>query len=335
MYPRRPSIAPNESRTALVPRAAGTAIVPAKPAAASVLDRYPELAAKAKAIIDAGTVANTQRALESDWAGFVAWCGEYEAQPLPATFDTVIGFATERLGTHAYASVRRSLASISKMHDVNGHPSPARDPRVAALLVSYRRGHKVEQAQAAPLTRDLLLRLAVLPQNARDWAILCFGQATACRRSELCAFNLEDVQYTPQGLVVNLRRSKTDQERRGRLIGVRPRDATPSICPVRALSRWIKERGCIPGPLLYGGKGGEGGRRLTDEALNAVVKRAARRLMLDDTLYSGHSLRAGWATDADADGVPEADIMSHLGHVRVETTRKYIRSARDPFRRTK
>ena len=46
----------------------------------------------------------------------------------------------------------------------------------------------------------------------RDHAILVIGFAGAFRRSELVALTMEDIQITGEGLIVTLRRSKTDQE---------------------------------------------------------------------------------------------------------------------------
>ena len=42
--------------------------------------------------------------------------------------------------------------------------------------------------------------------------------------------------------------------------------------------------------------------------------------------FSGHSLRAGHATQAARNGVPKATIMKQTGHKSVVTLRKYIRA---------
>ena len=53
----------------------------------------------------------------------------------------------------------------------------------------------------------------------RDSGLLLVGFAGAYRRSELVALNVEDIQVTGDGLVITLRRSKTDQEGEGRKVG--------------------------------------------------------------------------------------------------------------------
>jgi len=51
----------------------------------------------------------------------------------------------------------------------------------------------------------------------------------------------------------------------------------------------------------------------------------ARAAGLDPRAYSGHSLRAGFATQAARAGVPERIIMRYTRHRDVMTLREYIR----------
>jgi integrase len=56
-----------------------------------------------------------------------------------------------------------------------------------------------------------------------------------------------------------------------------------------------------------------------------VVKRAAGTAGLDPAVYAGHSLRAGFATQAFLNGVAELSIMRQTRHKSLNTVRKYIR----------
>lgn len=56
-----------------------------------------------------------------------------------------------------------------------------------------------------------------------------------------------------------------------------------------------------------------------------VVKRAAERAGLDPTEFSGHSLRAGFATTAAANGGNERQIANQTGHTSMEVLRGYMR----------
>src|SRR5690606_4218013 len=57
--------------------------------------------------------------------------------------------------------------------------------------------------------------------GVRDRAMLLLGFAAALRRSELVALDMADITFVQeQGLIIKIRRSKTDAEGRGREIAV-------------------------------------------------------------------------------------------------------------------
>jgi hypothetical protein len=57
-------------------------------------------------------------------------------------------------------------------------------------------------------------------REPRDPAILLLGLSGAFRRSELVALNLGDIEWTTEGALVTIRRSKADQEGLGRRVGI-------------------------------------------------------------------------------------------------------------------
>ncbi len=65
----------------------------------------------------------------------------------------------------------------------------------------------------------------------------------------------QDIDFTPDGLVVALRRSKTDQQGEGRKVGV-PYGSRPATCPVRTLQAWLEASGIAEGPVFRSVKGG-------------------------------------------------------------------------------
>lgn len=146
------------------------------------------------------------------------------------------------------------------------------------------------------------------------------------RRSELVALDIADVTETHDGLIVNVRRSKTDQEGEGREIGI-PYGSNPSTCPVRAFRAWLVSSEIEDGPLFrpVNRHGRLGRQRLSDQAVALVVKRTAEAAGLDPTLVAGHSLRSGMATSAAQAGATEAQIMRQTGHKSLPVLRRYIR----------
>jgi len=71
--------------------------------------------------------------------------------------------------------------------------------------------------------------------------------------------------------------------------------------------------------------------RLSDKAVARAVKRAARALGLDDTRFSGHSLRAGLATSAATAGASDHAIRRQTGHRSSAMVNRYVREG-DPIR---
>ena len=203
------------------------------------------------------------------------------------------------------------------------------------VRTGVRRTHGAPVGGKAALMTDDLRRLLELldrtPLGLRDRALLLLGFAGAFRRSELVSLDVDDLEFTPRGVRVQLRRSKTDQEAQGRPVGV-PYGATPETCPVQAVERWLAHvRTVVPGydrgPLFL--RLDAAGRvrlgRLSDRGVARVVQRWAERAGLDPERFAGHSLRAGLATSAAAGGVSERSIMNQTGHRSLAMVRRYIR----------
>jgi integrase len=179
------------------------------------------------------------------------------------------------------------------------------------------------------LTLDLRRIIAKLPRDlrgVRDTALLLAGFAGGFRRSELVALRVEDLEAAPDGLIVRLGRSKTDQEGQGRRVAL-PYGSDPRTCPVRAIRTWLEQSGIAAGPLFraIGRSGLTSVQPLHADSVGYLVKRAAGRAGLQTAEYAGHSLRAGLATQAAMNGASELAIMKQTGHRSLATVRKYIR----------
>jgi integrase len=179
------------------------------------------------------------------------------------------------------------------------------------------------------LAEDLKQIVAEIPDTLlgkRDRALLLVGFAGAFRRSELVALDMTDLEQTRDGLVVRIRRSKTDQEGEGRAVGI-PRGSDRLTCPVAALASWCDAAGIESGPLFrrVNRHSHVLPNRLSAEAVAIVIKRYVTRLHFDPSAFSGHSLRAGLATSAAAAGKSERAIMNQTGHRNLTTVRRYIR----------
>jgi integrase len=271
---------------------------------------------------------NTRRAYATDWADFEEWCVDFGRQALPAKPGTLELFIVDRLRTHALASVERKVAAIVAQHFSAGFESPKSRGVVEVMRGARRERGSAQKSRAALGVRDLrvicrTLRAATDREDAMHRAMLTLGFSAALRVSELVALDVADIQFVRQGMVVSVRRGKTDQEGRGRTAGVFFGIRAYS-CPVKSLRLWLKWRGREAGPL-FPGRGATG--RFTERGFCRVVKRLVKIAGLDPSLYGTHSLRAGFVTHAAESGVNTALIMQRTGHRSVQTVAKYVRPA--------
>ena len=290
------------------------------------------LFAQARDYFDQAKASATRKSYQRDWRHFSGWCKQHRRLSLPAEPETVALYLTDQAQTLKVATLAKRVAALSQAHQFAGHVSPTHDILVRTVLAGIRRSKSTAQSRKRPiLTEDLRRMVSFLPDTLagrRDRALLLLGFAGGFRRSELVGLNQNDLRLTHDGLIIQVRRSKTDQEGQGREVGI-PFGSTPATCPVRATRAWLAD--LEPGdtePLFrpVNRHGQMSKRRVTDRVVALVVKRAARAAGLDSADLAGHSLRSGLATSAAAAGVPERAIMAQTGHRSLTTLRKYIRS---------
>ena len=277
--------------------------------------------------------AATMRAYTQGWQHFTAWCDQRQVVALPAAPETVAAYLADLAQNgRKVATLTRRLAALAQAHQLAGFPSPTRDERVRTVLKGIKRTIGVAQRAKSPATTEVLkLLLDQLPDSllgVRDRALLLIGFAGAFRRSELVGLDLADIQTDPQGLLLTVRRSKTDQEGAG-VVKAIPYGRNEETCPVRALALWREQAGLTKGdgPLFrpMDRHGNVKPQRLTTQSVALVVKRYAAAAGLDPDQFAGHSLRAGLPTSAAQRGVDERNIMRQTNHRSVLMVRRYIR----------
>jgi site-specific recombinase XerD len=233
-------------------------------------------------------------------------------------------------GSLAVSTLERRLYALSAIHRMAGHASPAESPEVQAVWSGIKRTHgtapKKKAATETKIIAQLVKPLGDRPKDVRDRALLLIGFAGAFRRSELVAFNVGDITETDEGLHIDVVRSKADQEGAGDVVGI-PYGSNPATCPVRAWRAWLAASGITEGAAFRGitRHGRISARRLSDQAVADVVKERVHAVGLDATTFAGHSLRAGFATEAFGQGVPEFSVMRHGRWKSASAMRGYIR----------
>lgn len=274
--------------------------------------------------LEASLAANTRRAYRQDIAHFTNWGGS-----VPATPEVVAQYLAQHAGQLTVATLARRMVAIGKVHVMAGHSNPTTTELVRLTMRGIRRTCGQPQRQAAAAIKEDILAMVSLIDDSvkgrRDRALLLLGFAGAFRRSELVGLDVSDIECVPQGVIVHLRRSKTDQEGAGRKIGIP--FARGVVCPVRALDAWLAASGITDGPVFrpVTRHGHLSPTRLSGEAVAIIIKDRARAAGLDPSRFSGHSLRAGLATSAAAAGVAAWKIRQQTGHASDAMLTRYIR----------
>ena len=275
----------------------------------------------------------TRRAYRAALRAFSGWCEQRDVVVLPASPEAVSAFlASESDRGLAVATIEQRAAAIRWAHEAQKLDSPTASKLVRATLAGIRRTRGTAPRRKAPATVDRLAAMvshtdAGSLRGLRDRALLLFGFASAMRRSELVALTVEDLEPTERGLLVTMRRSKTDQEGRGHQRAIVP-GRNPELCPVRALRAWLEAAGVESGSVFRSvGRHGYVGEQLSARTVADVVKASARRAGLDPAEFGGHSLRAGFVTSAAEKGASADRIMDHTGHRSHAMVRVYTRRA--------
>jgi hypothetical protein len=232
---------------------------------------------------------NTRRAYQSDVEHFIAWGGT-----IPADVSMIARYLARQATDLTSTTLARRMVGIWRAHLDRGFDDPTKEDSVRTVLRGIRRVHARPQNRVAPLVVEELLaiceRLGDSLRDIRDRALLLVGFAGAFRRSELVAVDVEDIEKAAAGVVINIRRSKTDQECHGRKVAVQYGHS--ALCPVQALDRWLSVSGTI---MMF--------LRWKPQTQMKPVNGAACRSGVDGRQISGACL---WLMRGDGSGVPEA-----------------------------
>ncbi len=280
---------------------------------------------KIRTYLAATQAKNTQLAYRNDIAHFLKSGGR-----IPATPHCVASYLAVHASTLSLATLNRRVVAIGHAHKDKGLKSPTRSALVTDTLRGIRRINGSRQRQVMPLLKADLIKITRKLTGLigiRDKALLLIGFAGAFRRSELVALKVEDVRFVTEGILIHIRRSKTDQNGVGRKVAI------PFIkgcyCPVRALNTWLEKSGIKTGALF---------RRMnrfdqvTDYGLCAasvalIIKQRVAEVGMNSKQYSGHSLRAGLVTSAAQAGVSSWKIRQQTAHKSDVMLQRYIRDS--------
>jgi integrase len=291
-------------------------------------------AAKPSALVatytQAAQSASTRHSYAQDLRHFKSNGGK-----IPATPEIVAEYLAKFAEVLAVATLAHRLIAIHRAHTDRGWESPVKDKLVKRTMQGIRRSVGMAQRKVRALVKDDLLELLVTVEKqkplkaARDKAILLLGFAGAFRRSELVALTVANITPHPYGLELRIMRSKTDQEGEGSTVFV-PLAKSEERCPVVALRHWLHLAGIGDGALFRPINRHDrvaSNTALTPQSIALIVKSAMGRAKGAEAAktVAGHSLRAGFITEAAAVGMQTAVIMGQSRHSSLEMMMRYVR----------
>jgi integrase len=276
------------------------------------------VAAASGAASGAARTTSTRRVYGHAWRQWERWCASRGLPALPGGLPALPGdpaavcaYLAERAAAGTtVATLNVACSAIGHVHRSHGVDDPIAHPSVRQVRMGLRRTYGIApRRQARPLSvaelRQILAHIdRTWPIGIRDTAILLLGYAGALRRSELTDVLLADVEHKTAGLLLTLRKSKTDQEGHGQVIGI-AHGSHLATDPIAALDAWLALRGHEPGPLftrVYASR--IHAEPLSGNTITRMLTARAGAAGLPAERITAHSLRAGHATTAALAGVP-------------------------------
>ena len=275
---------------------------------------------------DGAFAKNTIRAYRSDFNQYQNWCLENSLAPIPATTENMATYVDYLSENNKSATIRRRINSLGTVLKLSKNYDPTKQPEVILALKRMHRKIGRAQEQAKPLTKTLLNQLLKNCDNSimgiRNQVLLRLGYETMRRRSELCAFKFEDIDYAPNGkAIILLNFSKTDQYGTGKVLPI-------SEELFNLLNQWkgiLGNQGYI---LRSINKHGHIGASLNPASISTILKTLQEGLKTGSNQQplSGHSFRVGAALDLLEQGESLEKIMLRGGWQSDSTAMKYLRN---------
>lgn len=277
--------------------------------------------------LQAATSDNTRKAYRSAIRQFEKWGGR-----LPTDRDSVVRYLLSKAESLNSRTLDLHLTAISQWHYYQGIQDPTRDPLVRKTMDGIRRTHGQPKRKAKALRLEHIARMvAHLQQQSdslkkyRDIALVLTGFFGAFRRSELVAIQITDLVWEPEGLIIRLPRSKTDQYMEG-MARALPYGAK-DCCPATVIKDWLQAANIDSGPLFRPVNRWDQIQptSLSPGAINDLLKQLGKACEFEFvTELSSHSLRRGLSTSAARERIDFELIKKQGGWKNDATVWEYI-----------
>ena len=261
--------------------------------------------------------------------------------PVPVSRMTLLRYVAFLARRLAPSSIRQYLNIIRILHLELGFQDPLKENWVLnTVLKGVARVKGLKVNRKLPITPEILLKIrANIHLNdilqANFWAICLVAFFGFFRKANLLppSNNLfdegkhlrrKDLSFSPHGLSINIRWSKTIQFSERSLCVPLPFLPGHPLCPVKAvINAFALTRGASPdGPAFVLRKGG-GWSSFPPSKFISLLRVTLLANGLDASKLSGHSFRRGAASWALRNGLP-GEIIKILGDWKSDTYQTYL-----------
>lgn len=263
---------------------------------------------------------NTREVYTYAWADWEAYCHERGVQAIPAAPQDIADFIWDRSAKMSISAISARRAAMVAAHKML--KASATSPEEKALYTlemdhplvadAWAEARRVKGTRGTPkealLASDMRALVDIIPGHAlQHRALMLLTFASAMRRSEVVAINVEDLKFTADDMTIAIRRSKTDKAGKGQVVAILR--TGNDYCAVRALEAWMGFAQITSGPIFR-----YGDQRMDARTVADIAKRYAARIGRDPRGIGAHSMRRGCITSMFRNDAKLEEIMKHSRH---------------------
>ena len=295
-------------------------------------------------IVASSRQANTIKAYISTYRQFEKWAGDKEELSIYPSNELAITIYILSLiqAGKSISSIHQFVFAAAWIHSVGGHRNPTTGLMVKTVVEGARRTSSIKTTRKKPFTPSIIRRIrkhSKKENKTKDlescrllaFVLLCFAGFFRCQ--EALSLKRSDIAFHASYMAIFLEHSKTDTYRNGRTVLIAR--ARGSLDPVAHLYKYLRLANIPDNSQMFifrqitKRKNGDQYLRNTNKAITYSTMRTAIKSVLNDIglpakEYSTHSLRAGGATAAAKNGVPDRLFKVHGRWKSEDSKNRYV-----------
>ena len=274
-------------------------------------------------LIGASRAERTKDKYQRAWKKWEAFCQQHRIRSRPADpFNIAVYFNYLLSARGTRGAITDAMYGIRWGHISAGLHTPTDHPFTklaydGAIRSSNYTGTKKKEPFTATMLRALVDADRFTDYMYFRFVIICsLGFTSFMRLDEILHVKIEHIQFHQDHLTINLPKSKTDQTREGNIIYLA--ELGTKYCPVINTAIYIHTLKLKEGDYLIcklakskAGHNPIGKHQMSGSHMRKVFQQHISTYLPHTTNITPHSLRAGGASAAAENGVPDRQISKH------------------------